>query len=137
MRCMELEHFEELVRRAVATLPDDIANRMDNVDIEVQDVASDQQLASLGVPQGHTLLGLYQGVPLTRRTSGYALVPPDRITIFQRPLEAMARDDDDLVDRVRDTVVHEIAHHFGISDPRLREIEAERRRDRTDAKREE
>ncbi len=128
MRCMELEQFEALVRLAVEQLPEEIAERMSNVDIEVHNMPTQQQLASLGVPAGHSLLGLYQGIPLTQRHSSYGLVPPDRIIIFQRPLEAMASDEDDLVRRVRDTVVHEIAHHVGISDPRLRESEAERRR---------
>jgi predicted Zn-dependent protease with MMP-like domain len=130
MLCVERDRFEELVRRALTHLPDDVARRMDNVDIEVQDQPGPEQLASAGVPEGHTLLGLYVGIPLTRRTHGYNLVPPDRIIIFQRPLERLARDDDDLVRRVRDTVIHEIAHHFGISDARLSEIEAERHRGR-------
>lgn len=124
---MELEHFEELVRRALDTVPPEIAERMDNVDVEVQDWPTSRQLTSARVPSGATLLGLYQGIPLTKRTSGYAMVPPDRITIFQGPIERTARNDDDLVDRVRDVVVHEVAHHFGISDARLSEIERERR----------
>lgn len=123
---VERETFEELVRQAVATLPEEIAERMSNVDVEVQEQPTEQQLRSLGVPSGRTLLGLYQGIPLTRRTSGYNLVSPDRIIIFQRPLELTSRGDDDLVKRVRDTVVHEIAHHFGISDERLQEMEHER-----------
>jgi len=127
MLSMDQERFEELVREALKQLPEEIAQRMDNVDVEVQERPSSAQLASAGVPTGHTLLGLYQGIPLTRRNSGYNLVAPDRIIIFQRPLERLARDEDDLVQRVRDTVVHEIAHHFGISDRRLREIEAKRR----------
>ena len=123
---VERETFEELVRQAVATLPEEIAERMSNVDVEVQEQPTEQQLRSLGVPSGRTLLGLYQGIPLTRRTSGYNLVSPDRIIIFQRPLELTSRGDDDLVKRVRDTVVHEIAHHFGISDERLQEMARER-----------
>ena len=126
---MELERFEELVRMGLDLIPDEIAKQMSNVDIEVQDIPSQQQLASAGVPKGHTLLGLYVGIPLTRRTSGYNMAMPDRIIIFQRPLEARSRDDDDLVERVRDTVIHEVAHHFGISDERLDEIEAERRKE--------
>ncbi len=110
-------------------IPDEIAKQMSNVDIEVQDMPSQQQLASARVPRGHTLLGLYVGIPLTRRTSGYNMTMPDRIIIFQRPLEARSRDDDDLVKRVRDTVIHEVAHHFGISDERLDEIEAERHKE--------
>ena len=124
---MEREHFEGLVRRALDTLPDEIAQRVDNVDVEVQDWPTGTQLAAAGVPPGSTLLGLYQGIPLTKRTSGYNLVAPDRITIYQGPLERIARNDDDLVERVRDVVVHEVAHHFGISDARLSELETERR----------
>ena len=126
---MELERFEELVRRGLDLIPDEIHARMSNVDIEVQDLPSAQQLAAAGVPHGHTLLGLYVGIPLTRRTSGYNMVMPDRIIIFQRPLERISRNEDALVDRVRDTVIHEVAHHFGISDERLDEIEAERHRE--------
>jgi predicted Zn-dependent protease with MMP-like domain len=126
MRCMELEHFEELVRRGLDLIPDEIHSRMDNVDIEVQHMPSAQQLSAAGVPHGHTLLGLYVGIPLTRRTSGYNMAMPDRIIIFQGPLERISRNEDALVDRVRDTVIHEVAHHFGISDERLDEIEAER-----------
>ena len=125
---MERETFEDLVRQALATLPDGIAERMSNVDVEVQERPTERQLRSLGVPSGQTLLGLYQGIPLTRRTSGYNLVSPDRIIIFQRPLELTSRGDDDLVERVRDTVVHEIAHHFGISDERLQEMARERKK---------
>ena len=129
MRRMDLERFEELVRMGLGLIPDEIAKQMSNVDIEVQNMPSQQQLASAGVPRGHTLLGLYVGIPLTRRTSGYNMAMPDRIIIFQRPLEARSRDDDDLVERVRDTVIHEVAHHFGISDERLDEIEAERHKE--------
>lgn len=129
MRCMELEHFEELVRRGLDLIPDEIHARMDNVDIEVQQMPSAQQLTSAGVPHGHTLLGLYVGIPLTRRTSGYNMAMPDRIIIFQGPLERISRDENALVERVRDTVIHEVAHHFGISDERLDEIEAERHKE--------
>ncbi|MEX2159300.1 MAG: metallopeptidase family protein [Dehalococcoidia bacterium] len=124
---MEPEHFEELVRRALDTLPQDIAARIDNVDVEVHDWPDAALLASARVGRGRTLLGLYQGVPLTRRNSGYNLVAPDRIIIFQGPIERLASNDDELVDRVREVVVHEVAHHFGISDARLAEIERERR----------
>lgn len=127
MPLVERERFEELVRQALDTLPEEIAQRIDNVDVEVEDWASPQTLTSARVGRGRTLLGLYQGVPLTKRNSGYNMVPPDRITIFQGPLERMAADDDDLVRRVRDVVVHEVAHHFGISDERLREIETAKR----------
>lgn len=124
---MEERRFEELVLRALEGLPPEIAERMHNVDVEVQDWPSPEQLAAVGAPSGQTLLGLYQGIPLTRRTSGYNLVPPDRIIIFRQPLERISRGEDDLVRRVQATVIHEVAHHFGISDRRLRELEAKRR----------
>ena len=127
---VERDAFEELVRKALLVLPDEIARRMSNVDVEVQENPTPGQLAATGVPPGHTLLGLYQGIPLTRRTSGYQMVPPDRIIVFQRPLEAAARSEEDLAQRVRDTVIHEVGHHFGISDARLREIEGRRRQAR-------
>ena len=127
---VDRERFEDLVRRALAELPPEIAQRIENVDVLVEEWPTREQLASGRVPAGSTLLGLYQGVPLTKRTHGYNMIAPDRITIFQRPLERLARDEEDLVRRVRDTVVHEVAHHFGISDPRLREIEREKRRRR-------
>ena len=124
---MEQDQFEQLVRQALRGLPEEIAQYMNNVDVEAEDEPSGAQLASLGVPDGSTLLGLYQGVPLTQRTSGYNLVPPDRIIIFQGPLERSSSDESDLIARVRATVVHEVAHHFGISDERLHEIESEQR----------
>ena len=125
---MDQERFEELVRRALTQLPEGIARHMSNLDVEVHGQPTSAQLTSAGVPSGHTLLGLYVGIPLTRRTSGYNLVQPDRIIIFKTPLERLSRNDDDLVERVTDTVIHEVAHHFGISDERLQEIEAERHR---------
>jgi predicted Zn-dependent protease with MMP-like domain len=125
---MDDEQVDELVRQALESLPEEIAARISNVDVEVQDWPTQEQLRSARVPRGSTLLGLYQGIPLTRRTSGYQLVPPDRITIFRGPLERLSRDEADFVERVRATVIHEVAHHFGISDERLHEIEAARRR---------
>jgi predicted Zn-dependent protease with MMP-like domain len=122
---MDADRFEELVALALETLPDEIAARIDNVDIEVREWPTREQARAAGA-RG-LLLGLYQGVPLTRRHSSYGMVLPDRITIFQGPIEAISRSEAELVDQVRDTVVHEVAHHFGISDERLREIERDRR----------
>jgi len=74
--------------------------------------------------RGQTLLGLYRGVPVTRRGLGYNMVPPDRIIIFQRPIELSSRSDDEIVERVGHVVRHEIAHHFGIDDEALRRMGA-------------
>jgi len=109
------ERFDELVTEAIDGLPDWVHERLDNVEVLIEEHP----------PRGQrNLLGLYEGIPLTRRTSGsYFGVLPDRITLFKSNLERMSRDEGDLRDHVRHTVVHEVAHFFGISDDRLREID--------------
>jgi len=114
--------FEELVALAVDELPDWVHERLENVAILVQPWPTGEQLRSARVGQGRTLLGLYEGIPLTHRGRGSGLTPPDRITLFQRPLESLAHDEQTLVARIRQTIVHEVAHHFGISDEHLREL---------------
>lgn len=113
------EEFEELVADALATLPPEILARMDNVAITVQDWPSRAQLDSSRVPMGSTLFGLYQGVPLTRRTSHYGMVPPDRITIFRGPLTRYFSTPEAVAEQVRKTVVHEIAHFFGMGEAQI------------------
>ena len=120
---MDRERFERLVAEAVAGLPAQFLDRLENVDVVVADMPSRAQLAGAGIGRGETLLGLYEGVPLTHRGRGYDLVAPDKITIFQRPIEAECRGDAAVVAEVRQVVRHEIAHHFGISDARLEELE--------------
>jgi predicted Zn-dependent protease with MMP-like domain len=106
--------FTQAVERAIASLPPKLREAMSNVGIVVEDEP----------PYGARLLGLYQGVPLTRRGSGYSGVLPDKITIYRRPLERLYGRDPALLERqVRRTVLHEIAHHFGISDERLVELD--------------
>ncbi len=78
----------------------------------------------MGMKPGQLLLGLYQGIPLTKRTTNYGLVLPDKVTIFQGPIERLCRTPEQVVKRVQRTVKHELAHHFGISDDRLRELGA-------------
>jgi predicted Zn-dependent protease with MMP-like domain len=114
--------FRRLVRQAVTTLPPQLKARVHNVDIVVERRPSerDRQLAGIG-PQ-ETLLGLYHGIPLTHRGESYNLVPPDKISIYQEPIEAMCRSDDEIREQVRITVLHELAHYFGISDDRLHEL---------------
>ena len=109
------ERFEELVSEAVDGLPDWVQERLDNVEVLIEEHPP---------PGQRNLLGLYEGVPLTKRTSsGYFGVLPDRITLFRSNIERISRDEDDLRDNVRHTVEHEVAHFFGISDDRLREID--------------
>ena len=109
---MSRERFEELVGEALDTIPGELARLIDNVAILVEDEA----------PRGQSLLGLYEGTPLTERGQWYAGTLPDRITIFRRPILRICRNDADVVRQVRVTVVHEVAHHFGIDDERLDEL---------------
>ena len=89
----------------------------------VEDYPTKGQLASVGLRRGQTLLGLYEGVPLTKRSTHYGLVPPDKITIFQKPIEAKGRYNARITTEIQRVVKHEIAHHFGIGDARLEQIE--------------
>jgi predicted Zn-dependent protease with MMP-like domain len=108
------ERFEEYAREALDALPPDLRGQMSNVEIVVEDEP----------PRGQPLLGLYQGIPLTRRSSFYGGVLPDKITIYRGPLERLyGQDQETLRRQVRRVVLHEIAHHFGISDERLVEID--------------
>lgn len=113
--------FEQLVAEALDELPNDILDALDNVEVVVADEPTPSQRRVVG--PGGDLLGLYEGVPLTVRTSSYGMVAPDRITIFRRAILRGARDAEDVRVTVRRTVRHELAHHFGITDRRLREID--------------
>lgn len=114
--------FERLVRRALAGLPPQFRRRLDNVDVIVERRPTPAQLRLGGVPAGDTLLGLYTGTPLPERTSGYNMTLPDRIIIFQEPIEAVSANAPELIAQVRQTVIHELAHHFGIDDERLDQL---------------
>lgn len=120
---MDKRRFEELVARAVESLPEEFASRLDNVDVVIADLPTRAQLRQSRLEHSHTILGLYEGVPLTERGPNYGMVPPDKITVFQKPIEAICRNDDDVVAEVQRVVEHEIAHHFGIDDARLEQIE--------------
>jgi len=121
---MDRERFEGLVERALEELPEQFRERLSNVDVEVEPYPTRDDLRIAGTKRGQTLLGLYRGVPVTRRGLGYNMVPPDRIIIFQRPIEMTCRSDEEVVERVGHVVRHEIAHHFGIDDDALRRMGA-------------
>jgi predicted Zn-dependent protease with MMP-like domain len=120
---MDRKRFEWLVARAVEDLPEEFLHRMENIDVVVENQPTPGQMRHLGLRRGETLLGLYEGIPQTKRGEHYGLVPPDKITIFQRPIEAKCRYDAEISAEIQRVVKHEIAHHFGISDARLRQIE--------------
>ena len=119
---MDREKFQELVDKSVQNLPAKIFDHLDNVEVVVDDRPSPNQLRKYGLKNNQTLLGLYEGVPQTRRSSNYGMVLPDKITIFQQTIEAVCRSDEEVIAEVEKVVKHEIAHHFGISDARLREM---------------
>jgi predicted Zn-dependent protease with MMP-like domain len=111
---LDPDDFAAYAEQAIDVLPAELRAQMSNVDIVVEDEP----------PAGRPLLGLYQGVPLTQRTSGYAGVLPDKITIYRGPLERLYGGDPERLRReVRRVVLHEVAHHFGISDERLIELD--------------
>ena len=120
---MDRESFEQLVAQAVDDLPEEFLLRLENIDIVVEDHPTPDQMLHLGLEQGETLLGLYEGVPQTERGGHYGLVPPDKITIFQRSIEAKCRYGGSISAEIQRVVKHEIAHHFGISDARLHQLE--------------
>ncbi|MGH2598964.1 MAG: metallopeptidase family protein [Dehalococcoidia bacterium] len=116
--------FKALARQAIAGLPPELRGRINNVAIMVRERPTTAELRSAGVGPGGALLGLYQGTPLPARNSAYHLTLPDRIFLYRQPLEAMCRTDEELVAQIRRTVLHELAHHFGIDDDRLHRIGA-------------
>lgn len=119
---MERRRFFGLVRRALADLPSPYRDWLENVDVVVERRPGRRQLREAGLGVHDVLFGLYEGVPLTERTSGYGMVLPDKITIFQEPLEQEFSSDADLIAEVRRTVLHELAHHFGIDDAQLERL---------------
>lgn len=118
------EEFEALVAEAVDALPEMFLDMLDNVDIVVEDWPDRHTLALAGAVSRYDLLGFYHGVPKTARPHDYSNVAPDKISIYQRPIEAQCRTLEEVRDLVGRVVRHEIAHHFGIDDERLREIGA-------------
>jgi predicted Zn-dependent protease with MMP-like domain len=116
--------FADLVSEAVDSLPQRFADALDNVDLVVEDWPDPHTLHMAGVHSRFGLLGFYHGVPLTARTTSYGLVSPDKISIYRMPIEAQCRTDQEVRDLTHRVVLHEIAHYFGISDDRLRQLGA-------------
>jgi len=112
------ERFDELLDQALVALPEWVTTRMDNVVVTSAAGPSGEQQRR--VRRRGALLGLYEGVPLSHRGGGYHLTPPDRITLFRGALQWLANDEADLVRLIRQTVVHEVGHHFGMSEDELR-----------------
>lgn len=117
------EDFERVVDEAIASIPDDLMNRIDNMSIDITEEPTTEQRASVHCAQGGELLGLYRGVPLPTRARGYGVGNlPDQIWLFRGPIKRVSSSVDGARDQVRRTILHEIGHHFGMSDARLREL---------------
>ena len=120
---MERKKFERLVADALATIPRRFRNAMKNLAIVVEDEPSRELLREMDIEPPDTLLGLYQGIPLTDRRWDYGNALPDRILLFQGPLERESDDEDDLVVAIGETLIHEVGHYFGLSEEEIEEIE--------------
>lgn len=121
---MDLDAFADLVSEALDSLPQEFLDKLENVQVDIEEWPSRDDLedAGLSARSRHSLLGLYHGVPVTER-GAYYMAFPDRISIYQKPIEAMVgADEEQIREQVRRTVIHEIAHYYGISDERLDEL---------------
>jgi len=120
---MTRSQFLALVDEALATIPDDFQAAMKNIAIVVEDEPSAAQLESVDIEPPDTLLGLYEGTPLTERQWAHGNVLPDKITLFQNPIEDASEDEDDLVVAIGETLIHEVGHYFGLSEEEIEAIE--------------
>jgi predicted Zn-dependent protease with MMP-like domain len=120
---MTRQQFEAVVERALRRLPRAFRDRMANIVVVVEDWADDETLDEMGIEPPDTLYGLYRGVDLTRRDSSYGNVLPDTVTIYQGPIEEDCETEAEMMDVIRETVVHEIGHYFGLDDETMHRIE--------------
>jgi len=123
---MNIEIFEKLVNEGIKDIPQKFLDKLDNVGIVIEDNPTPEQLKKLKVRKNYFLFGLYEGIPKTKRW-GYADVLPDKITIFKNPIEQAAQTEEEIKRLVKDTVWHEIAHHFGMDEQEVREAESRRK----------
>ncbi len=121
---MDSDQFEGLVLEALESMPEMFHEALDNVEIVIEQWPAWNTMRMAGVRSKFALLGFYHGVPLTERTTNYGLVSPDKISIYQKPIEAQCRTPEEVRALVHRVVLHELAHHFGMDDDRLHEIGA-------------
>ena len=123
MTSISREQFQNLVLQALSDLPEDVRHSLQNVDVVVDDVASMNQIVGTVIENAMDLLGLYEGIPLTERY-GYDMVLPDKVTIFQKPIESICDTEEEVAEEISKTLIHEIAHHFGLDDEHLDRLES-------------
>ena len=124
---MTSERFEELVNEGIRAIPEEFLAKLDNVAVVIENEPSLEQLKKLKIGKNSFLFGLYQGIPKIKRW-GYGQVLPDKITIFKNPIEKMACSENEIREIVKNTVWHEIAHHFGLDEKEIRKVESRRRK---------
>ena len=124
---MEKEKFEQLVNKGIAAIPEKFLRLLNNVAIVIEEEPTPEQRKKLHIHNGMTLFGLYEGIPKTVRGSGYSGVLPDKITIFLKPIVEAAQSEEEIEEAVRNTVWHEIAHHFGFDEKSVRALERKRK----------
>jgi predicted Zn-dependent protease with MMP-like domain len=119
---MDMEEFERIAEEEFANLPDGFRSRIDNVSVVVEDLPTDYHLSRVAGATRHGLLGLYSGIPLTRRNTGYGMAPviPDTITLFKRNIEAFAGGTEHVRGKIREVLIHEIGHYFGMTEEQVR-----------------
>lgn len=117
------KEFEQLINRAMDELPQEYIRNLNNVAVTYDDEPTPEQLMKQGVREGHLLLGLYEGIPQTGRGAGYAIVLPDKITLFKNPILAVSHSPDALFEQVKRTLWHEIAHHYGLGHDTIHRLE--------------
>ena len=120
---MNRHDFQNLVAEAVQTIPQKFRDAMQNIAIVIEDEPSLETLQEVGIEPPDTLLGLYQGTPLTERQWAHGNILPDKITLFQFPIEDESEDEEDLVVAIGETLIHEVGHYFGLSEEEIEEIE--------------
>ena len=128
MEKLTREKFEKIVNEGIKAIPEKFLQKLKNVAIVVEDEPTLTQKKKLNIHAGWTLYGLYEGVPQLERGTNYSAVLPDKITIFQNPIEAAAENEEDIKEMVKNTVWHEIAHHFGMDEAKVRQIETRRKK---------
>ncbi len=124
---LSYKQFENVVAEGVRAIPPEFLAKLSNVAIVIQDEPTTEQKRKLKLRGNTMLLGLYEGVPQNERGSGYTAVLPDKITIFKKSIESLAADEENLREIVKNTIWHEIAHHFGMDEGRVRRAEQKRR----------
>ena len=116
------QQFDSLISRAMDELPQEYITGLDNVAIVYDDEPTDEQKQKMKLDSHHLLLGLYEGIPLTRRGSGYSFVLPDKITLFKRPILAVVHSESELFEQIKRTLWHEIAHYYGLDHDRMDQL---------------